>query len=150
MRLRSYILPLALFAIGLGLLSSPALADVSPHDQIKKQVRDLVQEVKEAPSAAEKRSILDAKLRGMISALDRAEKMGALSSTDQKGVDVLRTRLQEKLDELNGHNGFEPVPDGQLDNFADYVQQDFNQANSTVTIGVGTALLILLLIILLV
>lgn len=150
MRLRSYLLSVALLAVSLGLVSSPALADVSPHDRLKKQVRNLVQEVKDAPTAAEKRSLLDAKLQSMISALDRAEQMGAVSAKDKEGIDVLRTRLQEKHDELHGHNGFEPVPDGQLNNFADYVQQDFEQANSTVTLSVGTALLILLLIILLV
>lgn len=149
MRLSFSIVPLALIAVGLGGLSSPALADVSPQDRLKKEVQEMVQEVKKAPSAAEKRSILDTKLRDMIAALDRAEDMGALSSSDEQGIDVLRSRLQENLDELNGHNGFEPVPDGQLNNFADYVQQDFEQANSTVTLSVTTALLILLLIILL-
>lgn len=149
MHLRFYVLPLVVFAVGLGLLSAPARADVSPHDQLKKQVQELVQEVKDAPTAEKKRSLLDSKLRNMISAIDRAEQMGTLSTTDKKGIDALRARLQEKLDELHGHNGFEPVPDGQLNNFADYVQQDFEQAAGTVTLSVGTALLILLLIILL-
>ncbi len=142
---------LALFALlGLGLVSSPAFGDVSPQDQLKKHVQELVQEVKQAPSAAEKRSILDSKLRDMITALDRAESMGGVSSADKQGIDVLRTRLQEKLDELNGQNGFEPVPNGELNSFADYVQQDFEQADRTVTIGVTTGLLILILLILLV
>ncbi len=126
-----------------------AQADTNPHEKLKEHVRDIVQKVKAAPTAAKKRAILDEKLRGMIKALNRAEQMANLSSQDQNGIDALRTRLQEKLDELHGQNGYDAVPAGQLNSFADYVQQDFEQAN-TITISVTSALLILLLIILLV
>lgn len=136
-------------AVGLVASASPAHADINPHEQLKDHVREIVQTVKAAPTAEKKRAILDEKLRDMVSALDRAEQMTALSPSDADGVDALRTRLQEKIDELNGQNGYEAVPDGQLNNFADYVQQDFEQADRTLTIGLTSALLILLVLILL-
>lgn len=128
---------------------SPAQADVNPHEQLQQHVRDVVQDVKSAETPAVKRSILDEELHTMVAALNRVEQMTELSAEEQAGVDALRSRLQEKIDELNGQNGYEAVPDGQLDAFADYVQQDFEQANGTITLGVGTALLIILLIVLL-
>lgn len=140
----------SLFLVALGLLSSPRLAhaDVNPHQRLKKHVRDVVQRVKAAPTAAKKREVLDEELRTMISALRRTENMADLSPGDQKAVDNLRGRLQAKLDELHGKNGYEAVPAGQLDAFADYVQQDFERAD-TITLSLTTALLIVILIVLL-
>lgn len=148
MRTGVRLLGVLVLASGLVGWARPALADVDPHDRLKQHLREVVQKVKKAPSAAEKRSILDEELGAMITALDRAEQMGDLSSNDEAGINALRTRLQEKLDELHGHAGFDAVPAGQLDSFADYVQQDFEQAN-TVTLSITTALLILILIVLL-
>jgi hypothetical protein len=70
-------------------------------------------------------------------------------AAEKESIDDLRSRLQEKVDELNGQNGYTAVPDGQLDTFADYVQQDFEQADRVLTIGVTTALLIVLILLLL-
>ncbi len=134
-------------ACGLAFGGSPAQADVNPHEQLKHYVRDVVEKVKAAPTAAEKRSILDDELRTMITALDRATQMTDRAA-EEEGIDALRTRLQEKLDELNGQNGYTAVPAGQLNTFADYVQQDFEQADRVITIGVTTALLIVLILIL--
>jgi len=127
---------------------TPAQADVNPREQLKQHVRDAVEKVKAAPTAAEKRSILDNELRTMITALDRAKKMTGRAA-EKENIDALRTRLQEKLDELHGQNGYTAVPDGQLNTFADYVQQDFEQADQVLTISVTTALLIVLILLLL-
>lgn len=128
--------------------ASPAKADVNPHERLKQHLRDVVQKVKRAPTAAKKRALLDEKLRGMIEALSRAERMSDPSSKEAASIEILRSRLQEKLDELHGRAGYSEVPAGQLDAFADYVQQDFEQAARTVTIGLTTGLLILILLIL--
>jgi hypothetical protein len=148
--MRSVARLLGLFTLAVGLVAAvpPAQADVNPREKLKRHVRDIVQTVKAAPTPAKKRALLDDKLRGMIRALDRAERMTALPQ-DRAGIDALRARLQEKLDELHGQNGYEAVPADQLDTFADYVQQDFEQAD-TITISLTSALLILILIILLV
>lgn len=135
---------------GLMFATQPVQADTTPHEQLKQHVRDIVQEVKAASTPAEKRSILDEELRDMIAALDRVEQMTTLSERNQAGIDALRSLVQEKLDELHGQNGYEAVPDRQLDTFADYVQQDFEQADRVITISLTSALLILLIIILVV
>jgi hypothetical protein len=133
---------------GLLLVTAPARADVTPHEQLKQHIRDAVEKVKAAPTAAEKRSILDDELRAMTTALSRARQMTDRSS-ERESIDVLRARVQEKLDELHGQNGYTAVPDEELDTFADYVQQDFEQADRVVTISVTTALLIVLILLLL-
>ena len=150
--MRSILRRSAAFLVALGLLSvvGTAHADVNPRKKLKQHVRSMVQEVKAAPTAEQKRALLNEKLRGMIDALDRAEAIANLSPNDQDGIDALRTRLQEKLDELHGQNGYEAVPASQLNSFADYVQQDFEQADRTLTISLTTALLVLILIVLLV
>jgi thioesterase domain-containing protein len=149
--MRSILRRSAALLVAFGLLSvvGTAHADVNPRKKLKQHVRSMVQEVKAAPTAEQKRALLDEKLRGMIDALDRAEAIANLSPNDQEGLDALRTRLQEKLDELHGQNGYEAVPANQLNSFADYVQQDFEQAD-TLTISLTTALLVLILIVLLV
>ena len=133
---------------GLLLVTGPARADVTPHEQLKQHIHDAVEKVKAAPTAAEKRSILDDELRAMTTALNRARQMTDRSS-EKESIDALRARVQEKLDELHGQNGYTAVPDGELDTFADYVQQDFEQADRVVTISVTTALLIVLILLLL-
>lgn len=150
MRLAGHIFASLALVVGLALAAPVAQADANPHDRLKKHVRDVVQTVKAAPTAAEKREILDDELRTMIAALDRAERMAtSLSEDDRAGIDALRARLQEKLDQLHGRDGYEAVPDGQLDTFADYVQQDFERADNTITLSLTTALLIVILLILL-
>jgi hypothetical protein len=129
-------------------VTAPARADVTPHEQLKQHIHDAVEKVKAAPTAAEKRSILDDELRAMTTALSRARQMTDRSS-ERESIDALRARVQEKLDELHGQNGYTAVPDEELDTIADYVQQDFEQADRVVTISVTTALLIVLILLLL-
>lgn len=150
MRLTSSLFGVLGFLLVLVASASPVKADINPHERLKQHVRDIVQKVKEAPTATKKRAILDEKLRSMITALNRAERMSAPSASDKADIESLRSRLQEKLDELHGRAGYDAVPSNQLDAFADYVQQDFEQAGRTVTLSITTALLILILIILLV
>lgn len=128
---------------------APAALAGSPQDRIKQHVHDMVQKVKQTDDPQEKRAILERDLRKMTGALDRVAAMDHLSEADREGVDQLRSQVQDYLDELNGRDGFTPVPDRQLNNFADYVQQSFEQADRTITISVTTALLILILLILL-
>ena len=49
-----------------------------------------------------------------------------------------------------GSNGYERVSDAQLNAFSDYVVQNMEQADKTITISLVTALLIVIIIILLV
>ncbi len=49
-----------------------------------------------------------------------------------------------------GSNGYERVADAQLNAFSDYVVQDMEQADKSITISLVAALLIVIIIILLV
>ncbi|MCB0287262.1 MAG: hypothetical protein KDE57_11445, partial [Calditrichaeota bacterium] len=61
-----------------------------------------------------------------------------------------KATLQDKQDELMGNNGYERVSDAQLNAFSDYVVQDMEQADKTISISLVSALLIVIIIILLV
>jgi hypothetical protein len=139
----------ALTIVVLLLFVAPAALAGSPQDRIKQHVHDMVQEVKQTDDPQKKRAIMERDLSKMVRALDRVAAMDHISEADRAGINQLRTQVQDYLDELSGHDGFTPVPDRQLNNFADYVQQSFEQADRTITISITTALLILILLILL-
>lgn len=75
--------------------------------------------------------------------------MNGISAEDQQGIADIQKNITSKMDELNGRKGYDQVADAQLDDFANFMQNDFEQANSTVTLSVTTALLIILILILL-
>ena len=73
-----------------------------------------------------------------------------MSANDLAGIHQLRIALQEKQDELAGHNGYVRVSDERLNAFSDYVVQDMEQADQVITISVVTLILIIILIVLIV
>ena len=117
-------------------------------DNVQNYFSDAAREVKGAADPAQKRDILNAKLEAMSTALDRVGSSPLVSQADRAGMARLAAALQEKRDELAGANGYVRVPDGELNAFSDYVVQDMEQADRTITIGVVTALLIVIIIIL--
>lgn len=117
-------------------------------DRIQNYLSDTAVKVKAADSPAAKRAILGNSLSAMTQALDRIETSGLVSADDKQAVTRFQTAIQDKRDELAGTNGFSPVPDGQLNAFADYVVQDLQQAERTVTIGLVAALLIIIIVLL--
>ena len=119
-------------------------------DDIQKYFNDTASKVKATSDPAEKRAILDKSLQTMSKALDKVQKSPLISKEDREGIDQFKATLQENQDELAGSNGFERVPDAQLNAFSDYVVQNMEQADKTITISLVTALLIVIIIILLV
>jgi hypothetical protein len=119
-------------------------------DDISKYFNETAVKVAETEDPAQKRDILSNSFETMSKALDGIERSGLIRKDDLAGLDLFRAALQEKQDELAGNNGFAPVPDGQLNAFANYVVQDMEQAAQTITISLVAALLILIVIILLV
>jgi hypothetical protein len=85
----------------------------------------------------------------MSEALDKVQNSFLVSKEDQDGINTLKATLKENQDELAGINGFERVPDSQLNNFSSYVVQNMEQADETVTISVVALVLIILLVVLL-
>ncbi len=123
-------------------------SNVYGQGQLQKYFSDTDSKVKATENPVEKRQILKDSFRDMTRALDQIQNLGMLSDNDSKGLLQLRITLQDKQDELAGVNGYERVPDSQLNNFSNYVVQSMEQADTTITISLIAALLILILIVL--
>jgi len=116
--------------------------------KVQNYFNDAATKVKATDDPSQKREILSSRIQDMLTALDRVGNSSLVSESDRAGIDLTRTSLKEKQDELAGTNGFTRVPDARLDAFSDYVVQDMEQADRTITIGLVTALLIVIIIIL--
>ena len=116
--------------------------------KVQNYFNDAAIKVKATTDPAQKREILSTRIQDMSTALDRISNSSLVSESDRAGIDRTRASLKEKKDELAGTNGFTRVPDSRLNAFSDYVVQDMEQADRTITIGVVTALLIVIIIIL--
>ncbi len=115
---------------------------------IKDYFSETAAQVKAESDPIQKRIMLKGALERMTVALDKVEGSIFVSEEDLASLDGFRNALQEKQDELAGTNGFNPVPNSQLNSFADYVVQDMEQADRSITISVVTALLILIIVLL--
>jgi hypothetical protein len=111
---------------------------------------EVASKVKALDDPADKREMATESLRTMAEALDRVQRSRMISKEDRARLEQLRATVQDKQDELAGVNGFQRVPDGQLNAFVDYVVQDMEQAERTITISLVAALLIVIILILLV
>lgn len=131
-------------------LASPLSAQKAgdAESMFKKHINKMVESVEKAETPDSKREILNDSFDDLIGAIEKVEGMRAVSETEKQGLQVFKEDIQNKKDELNGNNGFSAVPNNSLNNFADYVQQDLEQAD-TVTIGVTTLLLIIIILLLL-
>lgn len=117
-------------------------------DNVQEYFNDAACKVKATSDPSQKREILNNELEAMSKALDKVQSSPLVSDADRAGLDRVKVLLQENQDELAGTNGYTRVPDDQLNAFSDYVVQNMEQADRTITIGVVTALLIIIIIIL--
>jgi hypothetical protein len=134
------------------LIALPVLAQNSAtkaENKLKDYFSSVALQVKKERNPAQKREILNRSFEKVFKAADTIERMPAFSPTDLQLVAELRSRTQEKFDELNGLTGYQRVSDAQLDHFADYVVQDTEQAAKTVVITTTTLIIIILIILLL-
>ena len=119
-------------------------------DKIHNFLNDTSLKVKATASPEQKREILSTSLGEMTRAIDTVKGAPLTTDQDRANLDRLRVTLQEKSDELVGANGFDRVPDDQLNAFSTYIVQDMEQADQTITISLVVALLIVIIIILIV
>lgn len=117
-------------------------------ETFKENFNQTVERVGEAESADEKRVILNNSFNKMVKVIDRIESTGDISEENRSALAAYKSNITEKSDQLNGLNGFDDIADEDLDDFSDYSQQDMEQANRSITIGVTTALLIILILLL--
>ncbi len=118
-------------------------------DIIKNSINEMVSDVEKADNAADKRVILNKSLDKLITAIDRVEAMKAVPDSDKTVLSSFKEDLSEKKNELNGMDGYRKVPNNQLNNFANFIQQDFEQADKFVTLSLSTVLLIVIILLLL-
>jgi len=119
-------------------------------DKVLNYFNDTALKVKATESPVQKREILSNNLSEMTRALDAAKNSSLTSAQDDMQLDRVKATLQEKSDELVGANGFDRVPDDQLNAFSTYIVQDMEQADKSITISLVAALLIVIIIILIV
>lgn len=117
-------------------------------EMFKKHFNETVQQVQKTENADEKRVILQESFTKMITVIDRIDSRANLTETESTMLESYKGDITEKLNELNGEEGFDGVMDEDLDDFSDYSQQYFEQANRTITIGVTTVLLIVIILLL--
>lgn len=122
--------------------------NTDPYTKFKNYLNNTVQKVESADDVEEKRTILENSLTDLTEAIKKVEKMAVVSEDDKAGLAELKDSIQEKRDELNGVNGFNRVKDGQLNNYANYIMQDFEQADKRITFSVTTLLIIIIILIL--
>ncbi len=128
--------------------STAHATDVDLMARFKAFVNEMVTEVKATDDPEEKRAILVSSLERMNQAADIVARMPRMSDDDLAAIAVFKSDINDKLDELNGKNGYERVADSDLDEYADYLQQDLEQAQRIVISLSLTALILILIIIL--
>jgi len=117
--------------------------------KFKKYINNVVQKVEKAESPEQKRNILNNSFDNMIDTFDKVSAMKGVSGDDKAAIEKLKSTIVEKKNELNGKNGFAAVKNNRLNSFANYVQQDLEQADETITISVTVLLLIIIILLLL-
>ncbi len=142
---------LTLFTFVLGLfLSTAAVAQISdPHTAFKKHINEVVQQVEQTESPEEKRALLNNSLTDLVETIEQVENKENVPAEDKAQLAAFKNDLMDKKAELNGEAGFTQVPANQLNNFANFVQQDIEQADRVVTLSLTSALLIVLILLLL-
>jgi len=117
-------------------------------ESFKKHFNETVQAVHETDDADEKRALLNESFNKMITVIDKIESQASLSENELAKIQSFKYDLTEKQNELNGLDGFDEIVDEDLNDFSDFSQDMIEQANRTITIGVTTALLILIILLL--
>src|SRR5690554_6647922 len=109
------------------ILTLPATAQ---QDKIKDYINDVVQNVENLNDADEKRVLLNESFDKLITVFEKVENMNRFSDEERFGISELKKAMADRKNELNGENGFTQVPNNQLNNFANFVQQDIEQADT--------------------
>jgi hypothetical protein len=132
----------------MGVLGSAGMS--MAQDKVHNYLNDTALKVQATESPVQKREILGKSLSEMTRAIDTVKGAPLTTDQDRATLNRLQANVQEKSDELVGANGFERVPDDQLNAFSTYVVQDMEQADQKITISLVVALLIVIIIILIV
>ena len=124
-------------------------ANAGGKGELQKHFNNVANKVKATENAEEKRAILENSFKDLSEALDKVQSSFLVSKEDKDGIENLKVTLKENQDELAGINGYERVPDSQLNNFSSYVVQNMEQADAMISISVVALIVIILLAVLL-
>ncbi len=117
---------------------------------LRQRFSDLVLSAKNEPTAQAKRERINNVLQRMSEAVAVAEQSPAATNRDKASLEAFRHAVNEKRDQLQGLNGYTRVADKDLNAFAEYTVQDFEQAGEWVYIStLGLVLIVVLLVLLL-
>lgn len=131
-------------------IQTTALAQsVNITEKFKSSFNETVQEVHNTDNALEKRAILNESFSNMLTVIDRIESVSSLSEDESAQLNSFKNDIEDKQSELNGLDGFDEVVDEDLDDFSSFSQDFFEQAKRSITIGVVTAALIVIILLLL-
>lgn len=120
------------------------------NEVLKEHMNETVQLVKAADTADEKRSILNDSYANMLETVRVIEEKASLNEDETAQLALLKSEITDRSNQLNGLDGYEQISDEDLDDYSDYSQQSMEQANNrTITIGLTTALLIVIILLLL-
>ena len=122
--------------------STSVAQSVNIIESFKKHFNETVQEVHKTDNADKKREYLNKSFKKMISVLNRIESQTSPDEDEKANLSTYKSDLTEKQNQLNGLNGFDKIMDDELDGFALFSQDMIDQANLTITMGVGTAFLV--------
>ena len=131
------------------LVCSVAMSQAQGKEKLQQYFNGAATEAKATTDPSQKREILTASLTKMTRALDVVETMSSVSATDKAGIQRFKASLKEKQEALAGTNGQTRIADERLNDYANYLVQDMEQADTVVTISLVTLLLIIIIIILL-
>ncbi|MEX1011866.1 MAG: hypothetical protein WDZ29_07370 [Balneolaceae bacterium] len=118
-------------------------------ETFKTHFNETVQQVQQTESADEKRTILNESFIKMIVAIDRIDSLVKLPEDEVAQLHAFKMGIVEKQNELNGLNGYNQVMSDDLDDFSSFSQNYIEQANRTITIGISTVVLIIIILLLL-
>ncbi|SMO53822.1 hypothetical protein [Gracilimonas mengyeensis] len=141
---------LSFLFLGLMTFALPLQAQsADAHEKLKKHINEMVEQVQEESDVQQKRVMLNKSLDDLIKAVDRVESNKMVPDSDKKALADFKESLTDRKNELNGTNGYAKVPGNQLNDYANFIQQEMEQADKVVTLSLTTALLIVLILLLL-
>ena len=120
--------------------------------RVKVALNEMVQDVKDAESPAEKREVLNRFVGKIEHRADLAGKIPFLSVENHAALNMLQGKFEGYKNELQATSG-NGIADKDLDAFASFVQQDLEQAEASwgsggIYLSTGAIIVILLIIIL--
>ena len=153
-KLLSFFLPTFLLILATAVPGRTDAGLGSYEERFKSSVNAMVQKVEVTADPSQKREIIGQFLLRMDRSVAMVETFKSLSREEESGIASLRDKIRSQYDELNGLKGHAKVADADLNSYAAYLRQDMEQADAYWTgggiyIGVGTLILILIILLIL-